>query len=167
MQVTRIIIIKYHRKMDLQTTIIGIALIALCVIPLAWAYRKRKEKQQKLVTELKAHAITNSCNITRFDLWHNTAIGIDDANSCLFFLRKSKDGEVVKQAHLAGVSSSYTNGDDRPSESPGLELVLVHGNVNAPNTVLEFYNRASLMQLNNELELLKKWHSIVEEHIKR
>jgi|GEM_PF-6567851 len=153
--------------MDLQTTIIGIVLIALCVIPLAWAYRKKKEKQERLLKQLKAHAITNGCNITAHDHWHNTVIGLDENANCLFFLRRTKDGEVIQQAHLAGVAESYTNGTDRPAEAQSLELVLVHNTSKEPNTVLKFFNRSSFMQLNNELELIKKWHSTIQDKIRR
>ena len=149
--------------MDLQTTIIGAVLIALCIIPLAWAYRKKKEKQQKLSKELKAHAITNGCHITEYDLWHNTVIGLDANANCLFFLRKGKDGEVVKQAHLAGISRCYMEGADNAIDR--LELVLVHNSSKEPDTVLEFYNSNTLMQINNELELIRKWHALVEERL--
>jgi hypothetical protein len=153
--------------MNLYSTIIGVALIVLCILPLAWTHRKKKEKQRKIKEELIAHALSNSCNITRFDSWHNTMIGIDDEKGGLFFLREGKNGSILKQVHLAGISESHTNGTDNPAQAPSLELVLVHKSLKEPDTVLEFFNNSGMMQLNNELELLKKWHSIVKERINR
>ena len=149
--------------MDLQTTIIGAVLIAICVVPFVLINKKKKEKQQLLLKQLKAQAITYGCAITRHDLWHNTAIGIDDNEKCLFFFRRTKDGEVQKQAHLAGVGKVYINGAGNAIEK--LELVLVHNSSKEPDTVLEFYNSATLMQINAELELVKKWQGIVEESL--
>ncbi len=149
--------------MDLQTTIIGMVLIALCIVPFLFIYKKKKEKQQLLVAQLKAQAITSGCAITRHDLWHNTVIGIDDNMKCLFFLRKTKNGEAYAQAHLAGINNCYIIGADSTIDK--LELVLVHNSTKEPDTVLEFYNSASLMQINTELQLVKKWQAIVEENI--
>ncbi|MGQ2983270.1 hypothetical protein [Flavobacterium sp.] len=149
--------------MDLQTTIIGMVLIALCVVPFIFVYNKKKEKQQLLIKQLKAQAITSGCNITRHDLWHNTVIGIDDNAKCLFFLRRTKDGEVQRQAHLAGVNKAYINGADNAIDK--LELILVHNSSKEGDTVLEFYNSATLMQINTELQLVKKWQAIVEENL--
>jgi hypothetical protein len=149
--------------MDLQTTIIGMVLIALSVVPFIFLYNKKKAKQQLMVKQLRAQAITSGCNITRHDLWHNTVIGIDDNAKCLFFFRRTKEGEVQKQAHLAGVTKVYINGADNAIEK--LELVLVHNSSKEPDTVLEFYNSATLMQINTELQLVKKWQGIVEESL--
>lgn len=149
--------------MDLQTTIIGAVLIVLCIVPFVLINKKKKEKQQLMVKQLKAQAITSGCNITRHDLWHNTVIGIDDNAKCLFFFRRTKAGEVQQQAHLASVSKVYINGADNTIDK--LELVLVHNSSKEPDTVLEFYNSSTLMQINTELALVKKWQGIVEENL--
>lgn len=150
--------------MDLQTTIIAAILMALCIIPLVWAYRKKKEKQQLLVKQLKAHAISSGCNITDYDLWHNTVIGLDGNANCLFFLRKGKNGEILKQVHLAGISRCYISGDDNGTIEK-LELVLVHKSSREADTVLEFYNTEWLMQINTELELVRKWQAMIDERV--
>ncbi|WP_294822982.1 hypothetical protein [uncultured Flavobacterium sp.] len=149
--------------MDLQTTIIGMVLIALCIVPFVLINKKKKAKQEALVKQLAAQAITSGCSITRHDLWHNTVIGIDDSAKCLFFFRKTKYGEVQKQAHLAGISNAYIDGTGNAIDK--LELVLVHNNSNEPDTVLEFYNSNTFMQINTELALVKKWQGIVEENL--
>ncbi len=153
--------------MDLTTTIIGVAILALCILPLAMAHNKKKKKEQQLLQALTDLATSYSCKITQHDLWQNTAIGIDESANCVFFVKNGNAAESLQKAHLAGVRGTHVNGDADPASAEKLELVLIHAATNEPDTVLEFYDPEISMQLHDELLLVNKWQDIIQQAIRK
>ena len=153
--------------MDLTTTIIGVAILALCILPLAMAHNKKKKKEQQLLQALTDLAGSYSCKISQHDLWQNTAIGIDESAKCVFFIKNSNGDGSLQKVHLAGVRGSHINGNADLARAEKLELILVHASVNEPETVLEFYNPEISMQLHDELLLVKKWQDIIQQAIRK
>lgn len=153
--------------MDLSTTIIGVAILVLCLVPLALANNKKKKRQQQLLQALMGLAESHYCKITQYDLWQNTAIGIDENAGCIFFVKKSDGANSLEKVHLAAIREAYSKGDPDPGAAEKLELVLVHAGAKELDVVLEFYNPEVAMQINDEWILIKKWQDIIQQAIRK
>ncbi len=73
----------------LLSAIVG--LIAL-ILPFYLLIRRQKNNESKLKQALQNLANDTHANITRFDLWNNRIIGLDEKTSCVFFVHR-KDSE--------------------------------------------------------------------------
>ena len=154
--------------MDLGTTIIGAVIVLLCALPLIIMHSNKKKKEQKIINALNDFALSNSFKISEYDIWLNTAIGIDRENRVLFFLKGTEKNRTIKMVNLADirdVSKLPLDSIDRPRNIEHLELALHPKLKEKPAIFLEFYNSNVSMQLTDELILLKKWDRIVSDTI--
>lgn len=151
--------------MEIGTTIIGAALLVLCIVPLVLAHNKNKKTRKELHQELQDFAATMCCSITYTDIWPNHIIGIDDTKDYIFFMKNT--GGVWQQlyADLNTIKNCYATGTDNPEIADVLEIVLV--GKESKETILEFYNRKISMQVTGELLLIKKWLPIIEDKLRR
>lgn len=152
--------------MDLTTTIIGAFIVIICIIPLALAYNKRKGRERKIKLALFNYAQSHSGSITNFDIWPDTAIGLDEEKNHLYFIKISpSDEELQQHAALDNIKAISITGEDDPEHTDQLELLLEHKS--EPKIALEFFNRETALQINEELQLIKKWQAIVNSRINR
>lgn len=84
--------------MDLQTTIIGLSISALCVYAFVLITRSRKNKEKKLINQLKAMAQEKACQISEYELGFDFGLGIDNINQHMFYTKENKtnfDSQVI------------------------------------------------------------------------
>jgi hypothetical protein len=152
--------------MDLTTTIIGAVIIMICIIPLVLAYNKRKGRERKLRQALFSYAQSHSGRITNFDVWPDSTIGLDEEKKQLYFIKISPSGEeMLQHANLDDIKAVSITGEDDPEHTDKLELLLEHKS--EPKIALEFFNRETALQINEELQLIKKWQAIINSRINR
>ncbi|KAA5549561.1 hypothetical protein [Adhaeribacter rhizoryzae] len=156
--------------MDLGTTITGIVVILLCIIPIVLMRINNSKKEKNLLQGLLNLAESKNCQITRHDLWDNSLIGIDDNKNKVFFIRKVKDAETTRQVVLAEIqkcqvidtSRTVSNKDGNHKVTDQVALALTYHDKSKQATALEFFNvdHDSLM-LKGELLLAEKWSGII------
>ncbi len=160
--------------MELGTTIVGIVIILICIIPFALMSINNKKKEKKLLRGLSAFAERNSFKISRYELWNNSTIGIDDTSLTIFYTRKSRDIETSQQINLAEIqkcrvinsSRTWSNKDGNFKVIDKLELVFSFQDKGKNEVVLEFYNAEyDSSTLTGELQLVEKWCKIFNEKI--
>lgn len=154
--------------MDTPTTIIGAVVLLACIVPLVMAHNNTKKKEKKLYTLLAGYAQTASCKISQYDTWLTNIIGIDNDTKTVFFVKQENDINLSQTVKLEDVKSCHVRGTENIAnidDASRLELVFVHKNQNEGETVIEFYNRDASIQLNDELQLIKKWEAIVNKHL--
>lgn len=160
--------------MDLGTTIIGIVFILICIIPFALMSIRSKKKKKKLLQGLFEIAEKNNCKISRYELWNNSTIGIDDTALMIFYTRKSKDIETSKQINLVEIqkcrvvnsSGTLGNKDGNLMVADKLELAFSFQDKSKNEVVLEFYNvNYDSLTLTGELQLIEKWCKIFNDKI--
>ena len=152
--------------MDLTTTIIGAFIIVICIIPLMLAHNRRKGRERKIKQALFSYGNSQAASITNFDIWHDGAIGLDEHTNSVYFVKISPSGEEMHQAaNLNAVKTVSVMGEEDPEHTEKLALVLE--NPAKPNIWLEFFNRETALQINEELQLIKKWQAIIDSRINR
>ncbi|RZJ58434.1 MAG: hypothetical protein EOO45_26740 [Flavobacterium sp.] len=151
--------------MDLTTTLIGVLIVVLCAVPLIMMHNKKKKKEGKIVKALYDYAEMNSGKITKHDLWPGHAIGLDENSNRLFFLNTTDGTGHTQQVTLDSIKKVVVMGDERPEVADKLEMMLVSSRPGTPDVIFEFYNHDEAMQINEELQLIRKWEGIVNERI--
>lgn len=156
--------------MDLGTAIFVAVLVLACVIPVVIVNQKKKNKDKLFLKSLADVARKSSCNIMEYDLWNNTGIGIDKAARCVFFIKKTQNGEVMKEINLAEIqrckvlnlSRTVINNDSNQIVTERLELAFVNRDKNKPDEIIEFYNsNTDSLYLRGEIQLTEKWSKII------
>jgi len=152
--------------------IIGIIILLACFLPLILVYIFRKRNEKALLRNLFDIAKGKNCSINQWDLWSNTAIGLDEEKHILFFIRNTNDNltqEInlsnVTKCKVVSINSSYSEKGEKDAVGK-LELALFSNDKMKSEIRLEFYNtKHDNLTLNGELQLVEKWEKIVEKEI--
>lgn len=129
-------------------------------------YKNKKSKEEKL-SPLFNIARENNCEISMYDRWDKTLIGLDNSvNNKLFFIRKVAENETRRVINLSEIKTcriakttrtAYLN-KENVIVTDKIDLVLSYGEKSKPDVVLEFYNTDyDSLNLSGELQLAEKW----------
>lgn len=160
--------------MDIGATIVGIAIILICIIPFVLMSRSNRKKEQKLLQGLFDYAEQKNCKISQYDSWRHSTIGIDNTSLMIFFTKKVKEETIFRQINLAeiqkcqvinsGKTVSHSNSTHKIIEK--LELAFTYWDKGRKESVLEFYNTEyHSLTLTGELQLVEKWCEIFNDKI--
>lgn len=160
--------------MELGTTLTGIALLLIFVLPIVFLNKKRTKDGKHFSSELFDFAIKNSSKISEHELWNNTAIGIDKETHQLYFIRDAANNKIKHKIDLLEMQKCRIVNTSRNIKYKGenhkvidkLELAFVSRDKSKPEIFLEFYNTDfDSATLSGELQLIEKWFKIVDEQL--
>ncbi|MCC6690035.1 MAG: hypothetical protein IT235_00755 [Bacteroidia bacterium] len=160
--------------MDLGTTIVGIIITIICIIPFALISISRKKKEKKLLQELTEFAEKNNCKISRYELWNSSTIGIDDTSLMIFYKKKSEEINISQQVTLSEIQKCRVSNSSRTVSNKNgnytvvekLGIGFLYHDKNKNEVVLEFYNADyDSLTLTGELQLAEKWCNLFNEKI--
>ncbi|MEO6904458.1 MAG: hypothetical protein ABI315_15065 [Bacteroidia bacterium] len=152
--------------MDLETIVISLVIIIICIAPFAWMSIKNKRKEKRILQNLVDIAAKKNHKINLHELWNNSIIGMDSTNATVFYARNVKDNEASHQINLAEVekcrvinsSKMLSNQHGNSNIIDKLELGFLFQDKNKNEVVLEFYNATyDSLILNTELQFVEKW----------
>lgn len=152
--------------MDLTTALIGLVLIALCVLPMVYFHRAQQKERKDFIKDFLQIATQHGLKISQYDVWgHFFAIGLDATTNQLFYYQKRNERMVktlikladIEQCSIANKKVSF-NGDQVIDR---LELAFTQRHSSMPAQTLMFYHRETCLSLNDELQLTEKWKTIV------
>jgi hypothetical protein len=156
--------------MDVGTTLIGIAILLMIIIPLVIINRKKKKLEAQFLQSFLFLGEKNNNRITIYDVWNKSAIGIDKINHKLFYLQRTAVEDFTIEIDLSSIQKSRVvsinltmNGQ---SVTDKISLVLAYRDKNLTEKVLEFYNNETDdLNLNGEIQLADKWLKIINSDI--
>ena len=160
--------------MESEITIIGLIIVLICILPFAWMSINRKRREKKFLRQLSEIAQRNNCNISRYDLWNNSAIGIDDVALSVIYVRKTKDQISAEHINLSEIQKCRIINSGRTVSNKGshynvvdkLDLGFTFRDQNKKEALLELYNTEhDNLTLNGELQIGEKWCKIVNDKI--
>lgn len=157
--------------MEIETTLIGFACIALCVMPFILMNQSRKKREKQMIQALNILAVQEHGEISQHDICGDYLIALDEVRKLLFFQLNLEEGfkqehvdlSLIKSCRIAQKNSG--SGDNKGIEK--LSLILTPKNNHNSEIVLEFYNRALRYTLTGELQSIKKWESMINEQLKK
>lgn len=170
----------YHlfksNKMELGTAIVGIIVTLICIIPFVVLNIKKRNKERAILNVLNKLANENHSQITEYEIWNHSSIGIDDNSAYMFYICLINENQIsnivnLKEVEKAKVNSIYrsVNTDERTYNIiDKLELEFIHKNKNIPEKVFEFYNsNTNRLTLAGELQIAEKWCNKVNAILKK
>jgi hypothetical protein len=121
----------------------------------------------------QALAADHGLNITKYDAWNDTVLGMDENARKVLFFKNREGGEQPQLIAFDNVTSckkinvsrsvKTNSGVSNVIDQLGLELNLKEG----PPVLFEFFNSKSSFNLVNDLELTEKWWKIINDQVKR
>lgn len=149
--------------MDIKIIIIGSILVILCILPLVFAGRGRKNKEKRFVQSMFDFANQNNCSITEHEICGDVLIGVDEANSYLFFMKHINQEVVTQSLNLKEYQTckvkNTSRGVNNTSVIEKLELVFIPKDKTKKEVALEFFNSDHSIQIVDELHGIEKWCS--------
>lgn len=152
----------------------GVGFLLFCVIIFLIMIQKNKRKEMRLLKALGELAKENNCKIVQYDIWKNSAIGIDDATNFLFFIRNREgqptslkiDLSAMQNCRIINSLKTESNEDGKFSVIEKLELAFTNKDKNKQDNILLFYTLDNdTFSLNGELQLIEKWYKIASNTI--
>lgn len=158
--------------MDTGTTILGLIIVLLILLPILLISQKTKQKEKLFLQSIFKLAKDNKCKISENDHWNYTAIGIDKSECKLFYIQKRADKTDQKIINLADVlkcrviqsGRTINRKDSNQTVIDKLGLGFIYRDRNNTETVVEFFNSDyDSAPLYGEPQLIEKWFKIVNE----
>jgi len=153
--------------MDLVSAIIGLAVLALFSLPFILSGKERKKIEKRLMTSLQDYAAKQQTTVTEYDFGSRFAIGLSTDNQYLYLIKANDAGDDVAgfQLPLQQLQSCRSNtvthsipmGKNKETVIDRLELVFQPKDPKAREQTWVLYDANANLQLNNEIELMRKW----------
>tara|TARA_R110000868_G_scaffold243515_1_gene499525 strand:- start:621 stop:1112 length:492 start_codon:yes stop_codon:yes gene_type:complete len=160
--------------MDQGSTIIGLIILALCIIPFIIIRRNKIKRERLMLKSLTDLANLHNCKINEHELCGDYAIGIDKLKNYLFFYKKMKDKETTQFINLESINSckilnssrTIKNKQEKYHVIDRLSLSLKPNLEHKKEQILEFFNSDYNSQTYGELQSIEKWLKLVNLQLK-
>ena len=153
--------------MNIEITIIGAILVALCALPFVYFGMSRKNKEKKVIQALKDFASQHQSTITTYDVSGELVIGLDE-NSKTLFMSKHFEGQVTNKvlqlSDVTGcsVEKHFKNyGSQQVVERLGIRFITKKAN----DVYWELFNSNETYQMSGELQLADAWVGRIKSHL--
>jgi hypothetical protein len=152
--------------MDFGSGMIGILLLIFCIIIFVILSRSNRKKDKELLQSLFKTADQSNYSISQYDIWGNSAIGIDKKDKIIFAITHSNNNPVYVQVNLTEIKNcrvirtNKTVRDEKNSYEviEKLEMAFSYQEKNKQDMILPFYDAEyEYSTLNGELQLIEKW----------
>uniref|UniRef100_UPI00404B4DCB hypothetical protein n=1 Tax=Gelidibacter sp. TaxID=2018083 RepID=UPI00404B4DCB len=153
--------------MNIEITIIGAILVALCALPFFYFGFGRKIKEKKTLQALKDFANQHQSTISSYEVSGELIIGLDETSKTLF-MSKHFEGQVTNKVlqltDVTGcsVEKHYKNyGTQQVVERLGIRFVTKKAN----DVYWELFNSNETYQMSGELQLADAWVSRIKSQL--
>lgn len=154
--------------MDSTTTIIGLAVLVLCIAPIIYFEMAKKAKRRKALNAFLLLAERHKLNISEYDLWNRSAIGIDkETNKLLYVLNNGQETEETAVDLKAIQKCRIIRTTHEQDRKAGAESVVdciylgLLAKQTKTETLLLFYGANDSLTITDELRLAEKWAQII------
>lgn len=159
--------------MNLVTALIGLLLVALFALPFILSGSSRKKTEKRLLALLQTQAQEQNSTLNEYDFGAHIAIGLSHDSGYVYCAKESQAGtqklaiplQKMKLCRANTITQKVASGKQSESVIVRLELVLFPKDAKAPEQRVVLFDVADLMQLSNELELMKKWEARINSSI--
>lgn len=159
--------------MNTSTTIIGIVIIILCLVPFLLLSYNKKRRRATALKRLQSFAIQNGKKISESEIWDENVIGIADDKEYIFIIKKSNNEEIFRGVNLKDVHRCYVlvngkqiKGIQNISSPDKIELQFTKKDKEKSDEIFEIYHQTRDVMLNDELKIAEKWCNIANECLK-
>lgn len=152
--------------MDSETTIIGIILLLICIVPFLVITKKKATKRKNKLKILTNSVQKMNGTIYKNEFWNHYGIGLDKTNKMLYFSTQSDEENSYEVISLkSSTACSIIKKQDNSNSITGLGLQLDFTDKSKPTVYLSFYERDRNIVLVNELDLIQRWSTTINEQL--
>jgi hypothetical protein len=156
--------------MEPGTTLIGVIIIIICCIPFILLGIKNKKQKKLILQSLEDFAAQKSCKISKYDIWKESCIGIDESGKNVFAIRNTKNFKKTYHFNLLDVKKckveNYTRKQDEDLVVENIKLHFEARDLTKKIDSFEFFNNNSdNAQISDEIQLAEKWSNLINEKI--
>lgn len=161
--------------MDLTILLIGIASVAVFIVPIYFLQRSNKREDINKQKKFVKLAEQNGVMVSKFDLWNENGIGLDESKKKLFVTNTLNEKSVSTTIDLVDYSMCKLVNDSRTVKTKHNKTTVVEritlnlkpANSNQLDTTIVFYDKNANPQLNNEFMLAEGWEKLLNETLSR
>ena len=156
--------------MDFGTTILGLVILALFILPVIFIARSGKGKGKKFHKDFFTEASLNKLKISEKDFWNEYALGIDTTQNKIIYLDWSGPERVniiidLKEVKVFEPLPGYMeqnkkNFSYKKVERLGLRFHLI--DPDKPDVNINFFIAGFGQITDDEIKLFKKWLAIIK-----
>jgi hypothetical protein len=159
---------------DTGTILTAVFFLLLCTVPFILLNISHRKRVKQNLQRLNRQAGKYNLNVTTFNTWGNTSIGMDETANVVFFTKKTTDGDTAQQVALAeaekcrvaNIKRTESDGDHHYSLTEKLELVFETRDKKKTETALPFFDiQHDGGMLTGELQMAEKWCNIINNKI--
>jgi len=155
--------------MNLINILIGVFIVAVCVLPIVSVVKKMKKQERKTLQLLAKIADRHQCIVHKHEICGDYIIGIDEYKKVVFFLKLLNDKTIEKHISLKEIRSCRVKNTTRSVSlkkensivTDKLELIFIPISGNLSEISLEFYNSDNSSQLRGELQSIQRWSDVI------
>ncbi|CAM1333524.1 hypothetical protein [Tenacibaculum aestuariivivum] len=89
--------------MNLGSTIVGVIIIIICIVPFILMNRSRKKRENKMLISLKKIAEEHKGKINQHEFCGDFVIGIDENKNFVFFFKQKKEKAISQFVDLSEI----------------------------------------------------------------
>lgn len=159
---------------DTGTILTAVFFLLLCTVPFILLNISHRKRVKQNLQRLNREAAKYTLNVSTFNTWGNTSIGMDEAANVVFFTKKTADGDTAlkvalaeaENCRVANIKRTESDGDHHYSLTEKLELVFETRYKKKTETALSFFDiQHDGGMLTGELQMAEKWCNIINNKI--
>ncbi|MDC7999747.1 hypothetical protein POV26_01735 [Aequorivita todarodis] len=154
--------------MEFSATLVGIIIVLLMLVPVAFLIMSTSGKDNKVKKSVKQLSQTNGIQLKSIDVIGNCVIGVDEISKKLVYTSKrnpSADFKIVNMEEVKDCRAKTIKQSEKTLDWVGLELVEKTGKREIP-----FYNEYDENELSKDpfvcLQTAKRWESTLRPLLK-
>lgn len=161
--------------MNSGTTIVGLIMVLICIIPFVIMSYNKKSKQRKMLKSLNDIAKQQQCSINQHEFCGDYIIGIDEKRNFVFFFKQKNETSVSQYIDLPEIqfcqavmkSRNLKYNTENVSIIEHVALSFSPTNKKKASESFELYDEEINMQLTGKLQFVDKWTALINDHLKK
>lgn len=161
--------------MNSGTTIVGLIMVLICIIPFVIMSYNKKSKQRKMLKSLNDIAKQQQCSINQHEFCGDYIIGIDEKRNFVFFFKQKNETSVSQYIDLSEIQScqavmksrNLKYNTENVSIIEHVALSFSPTNKKKASESFELYVEEINMQLTGELHFVDKWTALINDRLKK
>jgi hypothetical protein len=159
--------------MDTSTTIMGLAILLIFLIPVFLIARSGKKKGSRFERDFFSECSRRELNITEKDILGEIGIGLDQVNKTLLYMNWGGHEKSVTSFSLKEVKSFETMPPSSAIKKPNFDYKKVERlgfrfnfiNTSSQELTIIFYTAGFGKLSSAELNMFKKWNEIIRKNM--
>lgn len=158
--------------MELESILIGIAFMLICISPFVVIYMNTKKNSKQTLQMLTNYANENNSKITLKEFCGDFAIGLDEPLNKLFFVKKNIVDNHSVCIDLNSIEAcvphmARKSARNASSAITSVDLEFIPQGKNQKETDLHLYDDRVNIQLTGEVQFAEKWSKTINSRLKK